>query len=49
MTLEFDDLTAFIGTNGAGKTAALQALVRLFGTGAERAIRRGICAMSQVR
>ena len=47
--LEFDDLTAFIGTNGAGKTAALQALVRLFGTGAERAIRRGICAMSQVR
>ena len=36
MTLEFDDLTAVIGTNGAGKTAALQALVRLFGTGAER-------------
>lgn len=40
VTLEFDDLTAFIGTNGAGKTAALQALVRLFGTGAERRLTR---------
>lgn len=34
------DLTAFIGTNGAGKTAACQALQRLFGiTNADRAIR----------
>lgn len=34
------DLTAFIGTNGAGKTAACQALQRLFGiSNAERAIR----------
>lgn len=34
------DLTAFIGTNGAGKTAACQALQRLFGiTNSERAIR----------
>jgi putative ATP-dependent endonuclease of the OLD family len=31
-TLNFDDLTAFIGANGAGKTAALEALVRLFGS-----------------
>jgi predicted ATP-dependent endonuclease of OLD family len=31
-TLKFDDLTAFIGANGAGKTAALEALVRLFGS-----------------
>jgi putative ATP-dependent endonuclease of OLD family len=30
-TVIFADLTAFIGVNGAGKTAALQALVRLFG------------------
>lgn len=34
------DLTAFIGTNGTGKTAACQALLRLFGiTGPERAVR----------
>jgi putative ATP-dependent endonuclease of the OLD family len=31
-TLNLDDLTAFIGANGAGKTAALEALVRLFGS-----------------
>ncbi len=34
------DLTAFIGTNGSGKTAACEALLRLFGvTGRERAVR----------
>lgn len=34
-------LTAFIGVNGAGKTAAMQALQRLFGiTGDQRSIRR---------
>ncbi|MEU4557462.1 TOPRIM nucleotidyl transferase/hydrolase domain-containing protein [Actinoplanes sp. NPDC023936] len=34
------ELTALIGTNGTGKTAACQALLRLFGiTGSERAIR----------
>lgn len=38
--LELDDLTAFIGTNGAGKTAALQGLVRLFGSSAERRLTR---------
>lgn len=37
----FDKLTAFIGANSTGKTAALQALVKLFGTTqAEREIRR---------
>ncbi|MEP6822743.1 MAG: TOPRIM nucleotidyl transferase/hydrolase domain-containing protein [Chthoniobacterales bacterium] len=39
-TLEFDDLTAFIGTNGSGKSAALQALSRLFGAPAERRLNR---------
>lgn len=34
------DLTAFIGTNGTGKTAACEALLRLFGiTGQDRAVR----------
>ncbi len=34
-------LTTFVGVNGAGKTAALQALQRLFGiTGDERRLRR---------
>ena len=34
-------LTAFVGTNGAGKTAVLQALQRLFGiTGDQRRLRR---------
>ncbi|MDC0740890.1 AAA family ATPase [Polyangium jinanense] len=31
-TIEFDPLTAFVGANGAGKSAALIALVRMFGT-----------------
>ena len=36
-----DDLTAFVGGNGSGKTAAFQALSRLFGvTAAQRTIRR---------
>lgn len=30
-TLRLDDLTAFVGANGAGKTSALLALVRMFG------------------
>ena len=32
VTVEFDDLTAFVGTNGTGKTAVLMALARMFGT-----------------
>ncbi len=40
--IEFDDLTAFVGSNGCGKSTVLQALARLFGlTGAERTINRG--------
>ena len=36
-----DGLTTFIGVNGSGKTAACQALLRLFGiTGQERTVRR---------
>lgn len=36
-----DDLTAFVGTNGAGKTAVLTALTRVFGvTTQERRLRR---------
>jgi len=31
-TIEFDDLTAFIGGNSKGKSAALQALYKLFGS-----------------
>lgn len=31
-TIEFDDLTAFIGGNSRGKTAALQGLYKLFGS-----------------
>jgi len=31
-TINLDDLTALIGTNGTGKTAILTALVRLFGS-----------------
>jgi putative ATP-dependent endonuclease of OLD family len=31
VTIELDDLTVLIGTNGTGKTAALLALTRLFG------------------
>lgn len=41
MTVGFDDLTGLIGANGAGKTAVLQALVRLFGSiPAERRLTR---------
>lgn len=40
-TVALDNLTAFIGANGAGKTAVLRALCRLFGTTREeRAIQR---------
>ena len=31
-TIKFDELTTFIGANSSGKTAAIQALVKLFGT-----------------
>jgi putative ATP-dependent endonuclease of the OLD family len=31
VTIELDDLTVLIGTNGTGKTAVLLALTRLFG------------------
>ena len=31
-TIKFDALTTFIGANSSGKTAAIQALVKLFGT-----------------
>lgn len=38
-TIEMDELTALIGANGCGKSAALQALARLFGvTTADRTI-----------
>ena len=33
VTIMFEDLTAFIGTNGCGKSAVLQALTKLFGVG----------------
>ena len=40
--IDFDDLTAFVGSNGCGKSTVLQALARLFGlTGPERTIHRG--------
>lgn len=40
-TIEFDRLTAFVGANGAGKSAALMALVRMFGaTNAQRTLTR---------
>lgn len=32
VTIELDDLTAFVGSNGVGKTAVLVALARMFGT-----------------
>lgn len=39
--VDFGDLTTIVGGNGAGKTAVLQALTRLFGTSQqERALRR---------
>ena len=31
-TIEFEKITTFIGSNGAGKSAALQALLRIFGS-----------------
>jgi DNA repair exonuclease SbcCD ATPase subunit len=31
-SIDFDDLTALIGSNGCGKSAALTGLTRLFGT-----------------
>jgi hypothetical protein len=38
----FEDLTAFVGTNGCGKSAVLQALMKLFGVGpGERDLERG--------
>jgi putative ATP-dependent endonuclease of OLD family len=42
ITIEMESsVTAFVGGNGSGKTAALQALSRLFGiTSAQRAVRR---------
>ncbi|SKB08781.1 Predicted ATP-dependent endonuclease of the OLD family, contains P-loop ATPase and TOPRIM domains [Prosthecobacter debontii] len=39
-TIELDNLTAFVGMNGVGKTAILQALVRLFGSPSERRLER---------
>lgn len=40
-TIEFDDLTSFIGNNSSGKTAALSALQKLFGaTPTERTLVR---------
>ncbi|MEJ5083240.1 AAA family ATPase [Ochrobactrum sp. MYb379] len=37
-------LTTFVGVNGAGKTAVMQALLRLFGiTGDHRRLRRQVC------
>ena len=40
-TIDLADLTAFVGTNGSGKSAVLQALCRLFGTvNSERQLRR---------
>ena len=41
--IDFDpDLTALVGANGSGKTAAMQALLRVFGsTTAQRRLRRG--------
>jgi predicted ATP-dependent endonuclease of OLD family len=40
-TIDLSNLTALIGTNGCGKSAALHSLVRLFGmTNAERTLER---------
>ena len=39
--IDVDDLTAYVGANGAGKSAALMALVRMFGvTNVQRALTR---------
>jgi putative ATP-dependent endonuclease of OLD family len=41
VTIDIDQLTAFVGANGAGKSAALVALVRMFGTtNAQRSLTR---------
>lgn len=41
MVIPFDDMTAFIGNNSSGKTAAMEALSRMFGISSrERTIRR---------
>lgn len=40
-TIDVDDLTAYVGANGTGKSAALMALVRMFGTtNAQRTLTR---------
>jgi putative ATP-dependent endonuclease of the OLD family len=40
--IDLDNLTAFVGSNGCGKSTVLQALARLFGvTGAERILHQG--------
>jgi putative ATP-dependent endonuclease of the OLD family len=40
--IKLDNLTAFVGSNGCGKSSVLQALARLFGiTGADRNLDRG--------
>ncbi len=40
-TIDLDDVTAFVGTNGSGKSAVLLALCRLFGmVSSERELRR---------
>jgi putative ATP-dependent endonuclease of OLD family len=42
VTIALHDITAFVGTNGSGKSAVLQAVTRLFGVGAgERELERG--------
>lgn len=42
VTIVFRDITAFVGTNGSGKSAVLQALTKLFGVGpGERDLERG--------
>jgi len=41
-TIDLEDLTAFVGSNGCGKSTVLQALARLFGiTSAERTLHQG--------
>ncbi len=41
-TIDLDNLTAFVGSNGCGKSTVLQALARIFGiTGAERTLNQG--------
>ncbi len=41
-TIDLEKLTAFVGSNGCGKSTVLQALARLFGiSGAERTLQQG--------